>query len=97
MYTEFYREDAPLGMAVELKFSGSFVGYEEESVTVFDAVFYKPGTVEHGSYVYDNPKEEHIFSLSRIPARYFSEVVYQLERATAASTETDADWKDKRN
>ena len=97
MYTEFYREDAALGMAVELKFSGSFVGYEEESVTVFDAVFYKPGTVEHGSYVYDNPKEENIFSLSRIPARYFSEVVYQLERATAASTETDADWKEKRD
>ena len=97
MYATLYRDDAALGLAVELNFSGSFVAYEEESVTVYDAVFYKSGTVNHGSYVYDTPKEEDIFTLSQIPARYFSEVVYQLDRATASSTEYDPDWRQKKN
>ncbi len=41
------------------------------------------------------PKRD-IFSLGQIPARYYSEIVWQLERATASSTETDSDWKDSR-
>ena len=82
-----------MGMGVELNFSGSFVGGENEAVTVFDAVFYRAGTVKRGSYCYDAPKEENIFCLGQVPARYYSEVVWQLERATASSTETDPDWQ----
>lgn len=81
---------------VELNFSGSFVGGENETVTVYDAVFYRAGTVARGSYCYDEAKKEDIFSLGQIPARYYSEIVWQLERATASSTETDSDWKDSR-
>ena len=93
----FYREDPAVGMGVELNFSGSFVGGENEAVTVFDAVFYRAGTVKRGSYCYDAPKEENIFCLGQVPARYYSEVVWQLERATASSTETDPDWRSKKN
>ena len=93
----FYREDPALGMGVELNFSGSFVGGENDTVTVYDAVFYRAGTVARGSYCYDTPKEEDIFALGDVPARYYSEVVYQLERATASSTETDPDWRSGRN
>ena len=92
----FYREDPAVGIGVELNFSGSFVGGETETVTVYDAVFYRAGTVARGSYCYDEAKKEDIFSLGQIPARYYSEIVWQLERATASSTETDSDWKDSR-
>ncbi len=93
----FYREDSSVGIGVELNFSGTFVGGDNDDVTVFDAVFYKAGTVERGSYCYDSPKKENIFPLSQVPARYYSEVVWQLERATASSTETDSDWRRKKN
>ena len=96
MYGTFYREDSVLGYAVELRFSGAFVGDENDTVTVYDAVFYKPGTVKRGSYVYDEPKDADIFALETIPARYYSEIVYQLERATASSTETNENWKTER-
>lgn len=93
-FYSFYREDQAVGLSVQLNFSGAFVGSgESETVTVYDAVFYRAGTVEHGSYVYDEPKKEDILPLDQVPARYYSEVVYQLEKATASSTETDPFWK----
>ena len=86
-YDTFYKEDAC--MAVQLNFSGTFVGGElEEEITVYGAKFYKPGTVEHGSYVYDEIKKENLYKLGDVAPRYFSEIVYQLEKATASSTET---------
>lgn len=95
-YSTFYREDAAPGIGVELNFSGCFVGDENEEVTVYDAVFYKAGTVRRGSYCYDVPKEPNILALGQIPARCYSEVVSQLTRATASSTETDPDCKSTR-
>ena len=92
----FYREDSTLGLGVELNFSGCFVGDENEEITVYDAVFYKAGTVRRGSYCYDTPKESDILLLGQVPARYHSEIVTQLTRATASSTETDPDWKTSR-
>ena len=89
----FWREDPALGMGVELRFSGTFIGDENEDVTVYDAVFYKSGTVTRGSYNYDAPKEENIFSLGQIPARYYSEMVNQITKATASSTEIIENWK----
>ena len=93
----FYREDPSAGIGVELNFSGSFVGGENGKITVFDAVFYKAGTVARGSYCYDVPEKENVFPLGQVPARYYSEVVWQLERATASSTETDPDWRCKKS
>lgn len=55
----------------------------------------KAGAVTPG--LYDTPKAEHIFALGDIPARYYSEVFYQLERATASSTETDPTWRERKN
>ena len=95
VYSTFYREDATLNMGVELSFSGSYVGDENDTVTVYEAVFYRSGTVTRGSYCYDTPKDENIYALGDVPPRYYSEIVYQLERATASSTETDPEWKTK--
>ena len=83
-YYNFYREDGRLG--VELEFSGSFVGGDFEEVTVYEAVFYRTDTVKRSGY-YDEVKEEHRLRLEEVKPRYFSEMVLQLSRATAASQE----------
>lgn len=93
----FYREDPSIGIGVDLNFSGIGVGCEDEEITVFDAVFYDAGTVDRGSYCYDVPQKEHIILLGQVPARYYSEIVWQLERATASAAKTDPDWRSKKN
>lgn len=42
------------------------------------------------------PSDKRLFKLGEVPARLFSEIVYQVQKATASSTETRDDWKDKR-
>ena len=96
IFYTFYREDTALNMGVELNFSGCYVGDENDTVTVYEAAFYRSGTVQRGSYCYDTPKEEDTFALGDVPPRYYSEIVYQLERATASSTERDPDWRSKK-
>ena len=65
-------------------------------MTVIDAVF-DTGTVNRGSYVYDEVPEEHILTLGSVPARYYSEILHQLTRATASSTETNENWRSEKN
>ncbi len=95
-YYTFYREDVPLSLGVELHFSGSFVGYETEDVTVYEARFYEAGTIKRGSYEYDEVTEEKAIVLDKVPAKYFSEIIYQLEKATASSQERDENWRKDR-
>ena len=95
-FDTFYREDATVGIGVELGFSGGVVGYDEgEDVTVFDAVFYT-GTVRRGSYIDEHPSDDQILSLGQVPARYYSEIIHQLTRATASSARMDGNWKKQR-
>lgn len=94
-FYEYYREDAETGMGVELHFSGSGVGFLNEDVTVYDARFYKVGTVARGSYVYDEADREKASFLKDVPPRYFSEIVLQLTAAVASSKERDTGWKEK--
>ena len=84
-YYDFYREDGDVG--VDLEFSGSYVGGENDEVIVYGAKFYQARTVERGSYVYDRVKEENQYALSEVSPRYFSEIVLQLTKATASSQE----------
>ena len=95
-FDTYYREDATLGLGAELHFSGSFVGSGSmggEEITVYDVRFYKAGAIERGSYCYDEAKGEKQLPLKDIPQRYFSEIVWQLTKATASSKERDEDWK----
>lgn len=89
----YYREDPELSLGVELHFSGSYVGSEGEEVTVYDARFYKAGSIERGSYVYDEADDKKAYFLKDIPERYFSEVVLQLTKAVSSSKERDENWK----
>lgn len=82
-FDTYYREDGEIGLGVELHFSGSFVDYmENEDVTIYDVRFYRAGTIARGSYVYDEADKEKALFLRDIPARYFSEIVWQLMKVT---------------
>lgn len=89
----YYREDPELAMGVELHFSGSFVGGGGEDVTVYEARFYKAGTIRRGSYEYDEADDKNSYLLKEVPERYFSEIVLQLSKAVASSKERNENWR----
>ena len=91
----YYREDTEIGLGVELHFSGSFVGGENEEITVYDARFYPAGSIGRGSLGYEEADDKKACFLSEVPERYFSEIVLQLTRATASGRERDEDWRSK--
>ncbi|MCI8800009.1 MAG: DUF4132 domain-containing protein [Lachnospiraceae bacterium] len=108
-FYSYYREDKELAMGVELHFSGSFVGGQNEDVTVYEARFYSlegtvvnekgevvPAGIRRGSYVYDEANDQNSCFLKEVPERYFSEVVLQLAKATASSKEKNVNWKSVR-
>ena len=106
-FYSYYREDRELALGVELHFSGSYVGGENEDVTVYEARFYSTGGValaenggtmvtggiQRGSYVYDEANDSNSCFLKEVPERYFSEIVLQLTKATASSKEKNVNWK----
>lgn len=94
LFYTFYREDIPekkklpdgsfvlSGTAAELHFSGCYIAVENEDVTIENVRFYRPGTVKHGSYIYDEADNEKAIALDKVPPRYFSEIILQLEEIT---------------
>lgn len=93
----YYREDAELGLGVELNFSGSFIGGGDMGdVTIYDARFYKVGAIQRGSYMYDSIEIDKGLPLIEIPERYFSEIVLQIARAAGNSKGRDENWKKSR-
>lgn len=78
----YYREDAEIGLGAEMSFSGGYVGGMNEDVTICDVRFYKIGEVEPGCCLYAKKGESKALLLKNVPERYFSEVVWQLTKAT---------------
>lgn len=97
-YYNFYKEDRNHGIGASLEFSGTFVGAEAEGeeVTIYDITFYKSGTVERGSYIYDTVKEQDLIRPGQVPARLFSEILYNVDRALSAQIGVDENWKSKK-
>lgn len=94
IFEDFYRKDPDAGMSVELRFSGSYIGDENDEVTVYDASFYKLDDMDSRGYRYDMKTDNKAMDLDKLPSRYFSEVVYQLTKATKSSTDTNPSWRD---
>lgn len=92
-FYNFYRENVAEGINVQVSFSGMYVAGEDADVTVFDAVFYKAGTVEYGSYVYDDIKPENVVRISDLPPRVYSETALHINRATVSSTMFNENWR----
>lgn len=85
LFYTFYREDGKLG--AELHFSGTYIGGQNEEVTIEDVRFYPAGTIERGSYVYDEADDKKALLLEQVPPRYFSEIILQLSKVTASKKE----------
>lgn len=95
-FYDFYREDPDLGIGAELHFSGTYVAVFDEDVTLYETIFYKAGTIDRGSYVYDEADDKDTFFLEEVPERYFSEIVLQLSEITQKSEKLDENWKKNR-
>ena len=92
-YFQFYKEDSSLNIGAELNFEGLSVGYDNEDTTIHLLKFYNAGTVERGSYVYDEIKDKDLISLSKVPKKFFSEILYQVEKSLSSSTGVREDWR----
>lgn len=79
----YFREESLMGLAVEMRFSGSSTGNHAgkgQEVTVRDVVFYQIKAVKRGPYVCEEATEGKQISLMNVPRRFFSETVWQLSR-----------------
>ncbi len=92
-YYQFYKEDEKVGIGAELQFDYLGVGYENEETTIYELNFYKSCTVERGSYVYDEVTDENVILPSKVPERFFSEILYDVDRALEAKTGFTANWR----
>ncbi|MCY6372649.1 DUF4132 domain-containing protein [Clostridium ganghwense] len=81
-YYEFYKENTDLKIGAEIsldEYLGVYgLGYEE--VAVAKVEFYKAGTIERGSYVYDEIDEKRRIKPIDVPKRYYSEILYDVFR-----------------
>lgn len=92
-----YKEDTCNGLGAQLSFSGAPIGYEdEEDVCVFDIQFYKAGTVNRGSYEYDEIDDERRIVPKEVDKRFFSEMLYDVQVATGANLGHNESWRSKR-
>ncbi len=92
-YDEFFKENEHLGVGVNLTFSGTSVGYEDETVTVHELIFYIAGKVKRGPYIYSNIQEEELIHPSDIPSHYYSEILYEIDQALSTRVGFVEDWK----
>lgn len=74
-FRTYYREDKEINFCVEFCFSGCFIGYAGEDVTVEDVRFYRGMEAKQACL------------LREVPAKYFSEIALQVERATTQTKE----------
>ncbi|MDS0527666.1 DUF4132 domain-containing protein [Clostridium sp. SHJSY1] len=95
-YYQFYKEDSKIGIGVEIQFDYLGVGYENEETTIYELIFYKANTVERGSYVYDEVTDENTILPVKVPERFFSEILYDVDKALEAKTGFVDNWRMRR-
>jgi len=93
-YYEYYKDFDHYGISVELNFGGDCM-YEDGETIIKEIVFYKSGTVSHGSYVYDKPAEGNTFSLKQIPKRLYSEIYHEIKTIAESGKGFDPKWETK--
>ncbi|MCM1988900.1 DUF4132 domain-containing protein [Oceanirhabdus seepicola] len=83
-YDEFYKENIDLKIGAEVtldEYLGVYgLGYED--VAAAKVEFYKAGTIERGSYVYDEIDKERRIKPIDVPKRYYSEIIYDVFKVT---------------
>ncbi len=79
-YDIYYREDKDAGLCVELHTSGN-TPWDNMEIELYGARFFRSGTFDWKTHLYDEKDKEKAIALKDIPARYFSEVVRQIMEA----------------
>lgn len=80
VYT-YFRRDGEIAMETVLNFSGSFLGEEDEDVTLENVEFYRLSPPSGGDE--GGEPERSVCPLKDVPDRYFSEIVRHISRAPA--------------
>ncbi|HDR7786390.1 DUF4132 domain-containing protein [Bacillus cereus] len=97
VYYTFYKEDTRTGLGAQLSFSGAPIGYEdEEDICVYDIEFYKAGTVNRGSYEYDEIDDKRRIVPKEVDKYFFSEILYDVQLATDSNLGHNESWRNKR-
>ncbi|MDS0527665.1 DUF4132 domain-containing protein [Clostridium sp. SHJSY1] len=96
VYYGFYKEDSSYKVEVGLNFSGAPVGYENDEVTVYDLCFYKLGTMSKYAYINKKIQEQNVVELETLPKRFFSEILYQINKALVSKTGTNDKWREEK-
>jgi hypothetical protein len=96
-YYEYYKDLDSYKMSVELSFEGDCVGGfdDYDDVPIKHIVFYVSDTVKRGSYIYDTPSNENVFSLKQIPKRLYSEIYNEIKTIAESGTGFDPEWEKK--
>ena len=85
--TFYYKPFPRAGLDFLLYITGMYIGVDMYSeVTLQDGHFVKAGSVDMGSYVYDEPKDdkdERVVPFGELPPVVFSEVMGDLQKITA--------------
>ncbi len=93
-FEAFIKVNEQLGICAQLCFSGTCVGYYEDGpCTTKQVKFYKIQHHELGEW---GRKDEHYLPISEVNSKFYSEVLVQVAKATATSTETNTDWRTTR-
>ena len=91
-FNYFEKSNVELGMMVELNFSGASVGYYdgEEAAKVYEIKFYSLNCT-HSQW--ERIERNSYLKIRDVAPKLFSEVIYQIEKITSTSVQTDADWE----
>lgn len=91
---EFYVKSFPgAGADAFLGLDGMFIGVGvDDKVTLGDLFFVRSGSVEIGSYTYDEPRkneDERLLAFGNVPAIVYSEVIGDLKKIAGTGKEED--------
>jgi hypothetical protein len=93
-YYEYYKDLEGSGISVELNFGGDCM-YDDGDTPIKEIVFYKSGTVQRGSYMYDKPAGGDTFSLKQIPERLYSEIYHEIKTIADSGKGFEEGWEKK--
>ncbi|PAQ15373.1 hypothetical protein CD798_06175 [Bacillaceae bacterium SAOS 7] len=91
-FYEFYKEIGEYG--AELHMTGMYVGGGMDDVVVKEVIFYKAGTVERGSYIYDEVTDKNRIMPNKVPERIFSELLLDVSKATEKYDKLIEKWQE---
>jgi hypothetical protein len=96
MIDSFFREEPTCGYFAELTINGMYVALDagfEEDVEVYELVFFSCLSGKPGEMQYSRETSNLITPPSDVPPRFFSDIMQEVEQATAQYKSINENWK----